>query len=199
MDLDLAFRVGFAFASGMRFGERIRSLAEDKKNGWITIKGTPVYVRNNNLTGKIGQEIQRQKKEKKPVPKPLRSIYGKEFPGVKGQEAIEKLMAEKQGHVRSAFRRPEFGGIDLIWGNERLGLQHILQRRKGEGNEPEEFVKDLPNSVERGKRFHGKHKGDREFHREGKAAVVTNRLYGRKAHVLLTAFKSRKTKKPRSG
>lgn len=57
MDLDLAFRMGYAFASGMRFGERIRSLAEDKKNGWITINGTHAYVRNGRLVGRMAAKI----------------------------------------------------------------------------------------------------------------------------------------------
>lgn len=45
-------------------------------------------------------------------------FYGEEFKGVKGKEAIKKVIAEKRGHVKDAFTRKDIGGIDLVWGDE---------------------------------------------------------------------------------
>lgn len=54
----------------------------------------------------------------------LKKLLGKEFTGVKGQKAVEKLLQEKQGHVKGAFTRQDIGDIDLVWGNEKQGLCH---------------------------------------------------------------------------
>lgn len=56
-------------------------------------------------------------------------FFGEEFKGVKGKDAVEKLLKEKRGHVKNAFERPEIGGIDLVWGDENGGLQHTIQKR----------------------------------------------------------------------
>lgn len=56
-------------------------------------------------------------------------FFGEEFTGVKGGDAIEKLLKEKRGHVKSAFERPEIGGIDLVWGDDTGGLRHTIMRR----------------------------------------------------------------------
>ncbi len=45
-----------------------------------------------------------------------------------GAGAVKKLMAEKQGQVAGAFYREELGDIDLVWGNEKIGLQKILNK-----------------------------------------------------------------------
>ncbi len=59
-------------------------------------------------------------------------VFGKEFKGYKGQEAINKLLKEKQGHIKGAFHREDMGDIDLVWGNEFCGLKHIIKRREEE-------------------------------------------------------------------
>ena len=57
-------------------------------------------------------------------------FYGEEFKGVKGKAAVDRLMKEKRGHVKGAFTRKDIGDIDLVWGNEGMGLAHIIKRRK---------------------------------------------------------------------
>ena len=49
---------------------------------------------------------------------PKEEFYGEEFKGVKGKEAIKKVIAEKRGHVKDAFTRKDIGSIDLVWGDE---------------------------------------------------------------------------------
>ncbi|PZT47719.1 hypothetical protein B6S12_07610 [Helicobacter valdiviensis] len=53
----------------------------------------------------------------------------------KGNDAIQKLLAEKQGQVASAFYKEGLGDIDLVWGDSKMGLSHILERRE------EDFIK----------------------------------------------------------
>ena len=46
----------------------------------------------------------------------LTTLLGEEFKGYKGQEAVNKLLQEKRGHVKGAFHREDMGDIDLLWG-----------------------------------------------------------------------------------
>lgn len=45
-----------------------------------------------------------------------------------GQGAVKKLLAEKQGQVAGAFYRQELGDIDLVWGNDEIGLKKIIDK-----------------------------------------------------------------------
>ena len=62
--------------------------------------------------------------------KELDELLGEEFKGFKGQAAVDKLLREQRGHVKGAFHREDIGDIDLIWGNEDVGLYHAIEQRK---------------------------------------------------------------------
>ena len=49
-----------------------------------------------------------------------------------GKGAIDKLLTEKDGQVAGAFYRKELGDIDLVWGNEQIGLNKILAKHKAD-------------------------------------------------------------------
>ena len=49
-----------------------------------------------------------------------------------GKNAIQKLLNEKQGQVAGAFYKDGLGEIDLVWGNNKGGLEHIFNKRKSE-------------------------------------------------------------------
>ncbi|WP_236842808.1 hypothetical protein [Campylobacter lanienae] len=56
-----------------------------------------------------------------------------------GENAIKKLLTERQGQVAGAFEREELGDIDLVWGevtdaikHKGYGLSHILDKRMAE-------------------------------------------------------------------
>lgn len=60
----------------------------------------------------------------------LRGIFGEnyaEFKG-KGQEAINHLLETKSGQVQGAFHRQDLGDIDLVWGNDEIGLKKIINK-----------------------------------------------------------------------
>lgn len=79
-----------------------------------------------------------------------------EYTGVKGHGAVDKLLQEKQGHIKAAFYRKEIGDIDLVWGDENGGLSHVIKRRdemkaKGTGTiSGLEMAKKIPDIIENG-------------------------------------------------
>ncbi|EAJ7264578.1 hypothetical protein CC21_00130 [Campylobacter upsaliensis] len=107
---------------------------------------------------KLFDEVIRQ--ENKPSVKPL-DEFGINFEGFKGKEAVDKLLSEKRGQVKGAFYKEGLGEIDLVWGDSKKGLSHILERRKEDFikqglDENEaleralEFVKKIPQIIEQG-------------------------------------------------
>ncbi|EAJ7398520.1 hypothetical protein A0Z17_04965 [Campylobacter upsaliensis] len=87
--------------------------------------------------------------------------FGINFEGFKGKEAVDKLLSEKRGQVKGAFYKEGLGEIDLVWGDSKKGLSHILERRKEDFikqglDENEaleralEFVKKIPQIIEQG-------------------------------------------------
>nr|DAQ17242.1 MAG TPA: nuclease [Caudoviricetes sp.] len=120
------------------------------------------------------------------------SFLGREFTGVRGQEAINLLLRERQGFVKDAFWRKDIGGIDLIWGNEDKGLCHILHRRKYPLEKLGEFLNSLAEVIEKGElSFNGKNRF--EIYYNHKIAVISPDLDGDKnIKFLLTAFKQKK-------
>ena len=83
----------------------------------------------------------------------------------KGQEAIQKLMAEKQGQVAGAFHRKELGDIDLVWGEvegkgkeaKGYGLAKIIEKHGDEfssfsGNtEEQKLINGINEIIQNGK------------------------------------------------
>lgn len=118
------------------------------------------FVSNDNLSAsELKERLQQTLPEKKPEikHKTREEFFGEEFAGVKGSDAIEKLLKEKRGHVKNAFVRPEIGGIDLVWGDENGGLLHTIQKRdkllaKGTGHiSGLDMARKIPEIIEKGK------------------------------------------------
>lgn len=62
-------------------------------------------------------------------------VFGKEFKGYSGAEAVEKLLQEKQGFIQGAFSRKDIGDIDVVYGevtdpktHKGYGLAHIFDK-----------------------------------------------------------------------
>ncbi len=64
----------------------------------------------------------------------------------KPAEAIQRLMKEKKGEVPAAWTHPQLGAIDLVWGNESGGLQHIIEKHveKQKDLKLEDLVEMIP-------------------------------------------------------
>lgn len=146
-------------------------------------------IYNSELTTPQDNEIEAEGKSPS-----IDELLGEEFKGYKGQQAVDKLMKEKRGHVKGAFHRDDIGDIDLLWGNDSLGLQHILMRRKEQGIDGKDFVSDLANVVQHGAFRKKNDRGNFEFFHKGKVAVVSPQLWGNKITFLVTAFKTHSKK-----
>lgn len=127
-------------------------------------------------------------------PKPLKEFLGKEYTGVKGRAAVEKLLQEKQGHVKAAFTREDIGDIDLVWGNKNIGLLHIIRRREKQHIDIDKFLSVLPDVIEKGNLTPGK-RARLEINYNGKTAVILPEYDGEKIKLVLTAFENLGQKK----
>ena len=90
--------------------------------------------------------------------KKINSVLGEEFTGYSGQDAINKLLKERKGHIKDAFTRPELGGITLLWGNDKMGLQHIIKRRVEARQDLKSLLDVMPSIIEKGE-IHQVHSG----------------------------------------
>lgn len=132
-------------------------------------------------------------KEEMPTPN-IDEVFGDEFKGYKGQAAVDKLLTEKRGHIKGAFHRDDVGEIDLIWGNDFMGLQHIIERRAEQGIDIKSFLNDITQVVQNGNFRKKNSRGNFEFMLNGKIAVIAPEFKGNKVTFLLTAFKTHSKK-----
>lgn len=114
-------------------------------------------------------------------------FLGKEYTGFKGQDAVDKLMQEKQGHVKGAFTRKDIGDIDLVWGDESMGLAHIIKRRKETGQDLESLLENVSDVIEKGELKVGTN-GRFNIQYKGRVAIVKPKFDNEKLQFLLTAF-----------
>lgn len=127
--------------------------------------------------------------------KPLKDFLGIEYKGVKGQAAVEKLLKEKQGHVKAAFTREDIGDIDLVWGDEEKGLAHLIKRRTEDGNYlPEEVLNNLAEVIEKG-RLNKNKAGRYQIWHKGFVAIIAPDYNGEDMRWVITGFKQDKPNK----
>lgn len=130
---------------------------------------------------------------KKKKAKSKEEFFGEEFKGYKGADAVEKLLKEKRGHIKSAFERPEIGGIDLVWGDEKGGLLHTMQHRdkklaKGEGTiSGYDMVMKIPEIIDKGV-VDNDNKGRINIDYDGYRVGILPTIYDDKLNWIVTAM-----------
>lgn len=77
-------------------------------------------------------------------------MLGKEFTGVTGQDAINKVYKEKCGYVKNAFYRDVIGNITVFWGDGSCGLSHIFNRRNHQNLDADYLLKTIGKVIEKG-------------------------------------------------
>ena len=109
----------------------------------------------------------------------FKDFAGRKYSGYKGQKAVQKLVRTQEGYVPNAFKNKKIGNISLIWGNEKLGLKHLILRRSKNLN-IDEFLKDLSAVINEGEVFPNKKNPTRfnVWHRKKKKMVVIETVYG---------------------
>lgn len=147
---------------------------------------------NNRNSSVATIEKSKEELEQEKKPEDISTLLGKEFSGFKKQDAINKLMQEKEGHIKNAFFREDIGNIDLIWGNDKIGLQHIITQRIKQEIEINEFLNNLTDVIENGI-LQKSPRGNYEILKNNKIAVVQPEFKGNKFNFIITAFKTRKT------
>ena len=97
------------------------------------------------------KELIRKNKELESAPI---NEFGENYPQFyhKPHEAIKHLLETKSGQVQGAFYRDELGDIDLVWGNEKIGLQKIVDKHLNDftnfaGNNPYEKMSNAINEI----------------------------------------------------
>lgn len=67
---------------------------------------------------------------KKPEKSSVKSFWGNVYNQFKGKakEAIDFLKGKKEGIAKAALNHPDVGDIDIVWGDENMGLEHILNK-----------------------------------------------------------------------
>lgn len=130
-------------------------------------------------------------KDKNAVPKD--EFFGERFDGYVGADAIEKLLQEKRGYVRGAFYRKEVGDIDLVWGNENAGLNHLIQRRdkaykSGEGKiSGLDMARKIPEIIEKGT-FYDDNDDKIHIDFEEYRVAICPKYYNEKVNWIITAY-----------
>ncbi len=192
--------------------ERGRDVVDGEYGVWRTVCGKRVFIKDGQElsdamleSGKFTKKAidavdenekdpkkQEMKKERGVISKDeLKQFLGPEFKGLKGQAAIEKVAHEKKGHVKGAFHREDIGDIDLVWGTDKAGLQHIISRRQEQGIDVSSFLDEITDVVEHGN-FGGPAKSPDSFifRTDNRSAVINYTYKGNDIQYLLTAFAS---------
>ena len=167
-----------------------KSNKNNSKGRWVTLKnGIRIKIEPKKKEAREGA--------KKKLNSNNNNSLGPEYKGYKGKKAIDKLMKEKKGYIKGAFHRKDIGDIDLIWGNDKMGLKHIIKRRKETGQNLKGVLDGLTNVVEKGKCESVKiNKTNRYIlEKNGYKAIVTTEIYKNKQNILLTAYELYKKNK----
>lgn len=145
-----AYCLGFMFGLGMK--ARLTMLTKDEnipdkdlifrtaKNG----KKIAINTKTKEVSG-VGNEANYSSTT-------IKELYGNEITGknLRNEKAVSVLLSMKHGHIKDAFHRDCIGDIDLVWGNDRAGLQHIIKRRQETHQNTENAVKYIPEIINKG-------------------------------------------------
>lgn len=92
-------------------------------------------------------------------PQPIGTgVFGNIYNQFKGKvkEAFNFLMNHQSGDLLGVFHRDDVGDIDLVWGNEKMGLAHILGKHVGEGKDfetPDDAINMIDEVIKKGRIF----------------------------------------------
>ncbi len=118
--------------------------------------------------------------------------FEEKYEGIKGKEAINKLIKEKGGWCPDAFCRGDIGKIALFWGNDRVGLKHIIKRREKTEQNLNELLNNLTEIIEKGQLTFNNITNRFELRKDKYLAVIDITKDDEKVNFLLTAFEEYK-------
>lgn len=186
-----------------------KSIATRRRGFWFTTRtGQHIYVDEDETPKQACERVYKERseeREKVVTPSDVDKLYGEEFKGYKGQAAIDKLLKEQRGHVKGAFHRDDIGDIDLVWGSDTAGLQHIIKQRSAERKDEagkiehvEEIMTNISDIIESGACQGKNRNGNFEIFIEkgsGKYfAIVAPEYHNYKVTYIITAYRRSKKK-----
>lgn len=114
-------------------------------------------------------------------------LLGQEHKAPHGDAAVQKLLDCKNGHIKNAFIRSDIDDITLIWGNDAVGLKHIIKRRTEENEDVDELVSYLSDTIENGTLKINKR--GRFVITKGKyQAIISPEIFNDKLNFLVTGY-----------
>lgn len=167
----------------------------EQQGKWRTVGGRRVFIKD-------GQSLDEAMKESGKFN--TNEFSNDDFVGLKGKEAIAKLLQEKKGHIKGAFTREDIGDIDLVWGIEGTeaknyedgyGLSHILKRREVTNQNIKKVTENLTNVIEKGNLKKQERKGKSlrfALEYEEYRAIVSTEMFGKNIQLVMTAFETNK-------
>jgi hypothetical protein len=181
---ELKDKLKIDYGKFVKNGETTELIPEDKDGVY---RGSDKYPRTIGV-------YKYEKTEKPEELKTIDEIYGEEYKGYKGKDAIDKVLHEKSGHVKNAFYKPEVGNVDIIWGTENIGLKHLIKDRLKESKERmHETISMLAETIEKSTfDEYRENPGSYRFvYMKGKkrySVVIAPSYHGKKATYVLTGF-----------
>ncbi len=117
-------------------------------------------------------------------------MFGNIYDQFKGKikEALDFIMEHKDGVLLGVFHRSDVGDIDLVWGDDKGGFAHIINKHVGEGKSfanAEDAIRDIDNIIKNGDKI--------VFVKDGKKVTIRKniRVKGKKIadkNWVLTAY-----------
>lgn len=132
----------------------------------------------------------------------LRKDWGIAYRSLSGKpkEAINKLMQERKGWVPAAQRKKGLGEIDYIWGKHNPetniggGLEHIEFQRARQGIDTDQFIKNIPENINRGIiKNNERYLNRKNIETPDSKIVIGTDWNGAKRNWMITAFKQNKS------
>jgi hypothetical protein len=96
---------------------------------------------------RVPEERAKAEEEPQPIGK---GFFGNIYDQFKGKvkAAFDFLLKHKEGDLLGVFHRNDLGDIDLVWGDENMGLNHIISKHVGEGKDFA-TVEDLISAIDK--------------------------------------------------
>lgn len=149
LNIATAFQMGVAFRLGYEYAlhREIASLIKAKIVQARLITNDAEFKENQHPRDKDGKF-----KSGKNLGHTIEDAYGPEITLLKPSvsNAVNALLKYGRGHIKGAIHRDDIGDIDLMWGDSKRGLKHIIESRQKHGQSATKVLNILPELLEKG-------------------------------------------------
>lgn len=160
---------------------------------WGLPKGRKQLAANiDAASAEVDTNAGEENEEIKPIGK---GIFGNIYDQFKGKvkAAFDSLIKHKSGDLLGVFHREGFGDIDLVWGDDKKGLQHIINDhilvKDPDFQNIEEAVSRINDIIMSGVIVK---EGEAKivFEKDGYRVVISKNIHGEKKNWILTSYDS---------